>query len=494
MRSRRRSGRQQYITRRIQIIGAAVAAVLVILFLCMSFYFRNHFYFHTQINGLKVGGMTAEKAEEKIAKEVGDYLLTIFDRNGNKYHIMGRDIDGVYVPDGSLKKALKKPNRGAWIPSVFKKNQIDVETPMTYDKSKLEAAVAALSCFKEENIVPPVSAKIERRGDSFVIVPEEPGTQLIREKVIELVGQAVTAGEGTLTLPDDAYVAPEAVSDSPAVVKAMAAIENCLKAGIVYKIADYDEKLTKKEILPMIEIGEDFSVTLNEKKVTDYVQKLASKYNTYGDERQFKTSSGDTVTIGGGDYGWVINKPKEAEQLIADVLSGQTVTREPMYSQRAKVEGFDDIGTTYVEIDYTKQHMWYYEEGQLVLESDIVTGNISKGNGSPDGIFKIVYKQSPAVLKGEDYESNVTYFLPFAYNVGFHDASWRTNFGGTYYKTGGSHGCVNMPGNAAKELYSKIQVDTPVVAYYREKVELTAENCRIANAYSYVKPTVQPDR
>ena len=97
--------------------------------------------------------------------------------------------------------------------------------------------------------------------------------------------------------------------------------------------------------------------------MTDYVQKLASKYNTYGDERQFKTSSGDTVTIGGGDYGWVINKPKEAEQLIADVLSGQTVTREPMYSQRAKVEGFDDIGTTYVEIDYTKQHMWYYEEG-----------------------------------------------------------------------------------------------------------------------------------
>ncbi len=479
--------RQQRMRQRILVIAAAVAAVLVILYLCMSFYFRNHFYFHTEINGLKVGGMTVEKAEEKIAREVGDYLLTIYDRADGKYHIMGRDIDGVYVPDDSLKKAMKKQNMFAWIPSVFRKNRIDVDTPMTYDESKLAAAVAGLSCFQEENTVQPVSAKIERKGDKFELVPEVPGNQLILEKVTELVGKAVTKGEGSLTLPEEAYVAPEVVSDSPVIVEAMATIERCLKAGIVYKIADLDEKLEKDTILDMIEVGEDLSVFLNEKKVTDYVQKLASKYNTYGDERQFKTSSGDTITIGGGDYGWVINKPKEAEQLKADVLSGQVVNREPVYSQRAKVEGFDDIGTTYVEIDYTKQHMWYYEEGQLVLESDIVSGNISKGNGSPDGIFKIVYKQSPAVLKGEDYESNVTYFMPFAYNVGFHDASWRTNFGGSYYKTGGSHGCVNMPGTAAKELYSKIKVDTPVVAYYREKVELTAENCRIANAYSYVK-------
>ena len=36
-----------------------------------------------------------------------------------------------------------------------------------------------------------------------------------------------------------------------------------------------------------------------------YVQQLASKYNTFGRKRSFKTSSGDTIEIGGGDYGWV---------------------------------------------------------------------------------------------------------------------------------------------------------------------------------------------
>lgn len=466
--------------------------VLILLlgmaYLFTSLYFRKHFFPHTEINGLKVGGMTAKEAEEKIAADVGDYLLTIFDRDGEKYHIMGREIDNSYVPDGSLEKALQEQNGYAWIPALFGENQMDVDTPMIYSSQKLAEAVAALPCFAPENITPPVNASLERTEEGYVIQPELPGNQMILEKVVTAVEAAVTAGEGNLILTDEAYAAPERVSSSPELVDALARVNACIGAEVTYQISDYDEKLTSDLIFDMIEVQEDFSITLNEKKITDYVQKLASKYNTYADVREFLTSSGDKIKIGGGDYGWVIQKEKEAQLLKENILSGAPTVREPVYSQRAKVEGFEDIGTTYVEIDYTKQHMWYYEEGQLILESDIVSGNIATGNGSPDGVFKIVYKQSPAVLKGEDYESNVDYFMPFAYNVGIHDASWRTQFGGEFYKTSGSHGCINAPGEIASALYGRIKVDTPVVAYYREKVELTAENCRISNAYSYVKP------
>ena len=242
----------------------------------------------------------------------------------------------------------------------------------------------------------------------------------------------------------------------------------------------------KEQIKDFIEV-EGFEVSLNEKKITDYVQSLASKYNTYADVRKFHTSSNDTVEIGGGDYGWIVDKPGEEEQLKADLETGKSVSREPVYSQRAYVEGKDDVGKTYVEIDYTKQHMWFYKDGELVVESDVVTGNINRDNGSPDGVFKIVYKDSPAVLKGEDYESDVQYFMPFAYNVGIHDASWRGDkFGGEIYKSNGSHGCINAPLEVATKIYENIEVGTPVIAYYREKVELTAENAKISNAFSYV--------
>ena len=159
-----------------------------------------------------------------------------------------------------------------------------------------------------------------------------------------------------------------------------------------------------------------------------------------------------------------------------------------MFNQTAEVKSETyDIGDTYVEVDYTNQHMYFYENGKLKLETDVVTGNVSRNNGSPDGVYKIVYKERDATLVGENYASDVNYFMVFAYNVGFHDASWRTDFGREIYKASGSHGCINMPGNMAEKLYKILPTGTPVIAYYREPVELTAENARISNAYSYVK-------
>ena len=216
-----------------------------------------------------------------------------------------------------------------------------------------------------------------------------------------------------------------------------------------------------------------------------YAQQLASKYNTYAATRSFEPTAGDTVKIGGGDYGWVINKKGEAAQIVEDIKNGESVTREPKYEQRAFVEGADDIGNTYIEIDYTNQHLWYYKDGSLVVDSDIVSGNLNNGNGSPDGVFKVISRQSPATLKGEDYESDVTYFMPFAYNVGLHDASWRSSFGGSIYKNGGSHGCINLPYDAADTIYKNVELGTPVVAYYRENVKLTSNNAKVSNAYSY---------
>ena len=238
----------------------------------------------------------------------------------------------------------------------------------------------------------------------------------------------------------------------------------------------------------MISISDDGNVTLLEDKVKDFVQQMAYKYNTYGDARNFATSSGDVISVAGGDYGWVINKKKEAEQIIADLSNGVPVEREPIYEQTAKKSGADDIGNTYIEIDYTKQHMWYYKDGQMILESDIVSGNINAANGSVDGIYKIVYKEKDAKLVGENYASDVKYFMPFAYNIGIHDASWRSSFGGEIYKSSGSHGCINAPFETAKALYEMVEVGTPVVAYYREPVVLTNNAAKQSNAFSYQAP------
>ena len=119
-----------------------------------------------------------------------------------------------------------------------------------------------------------------------------------------------------------------------------------------------------------------------------------------------------------------------------------------------------------MEINLTAQHLFYYQDGELILESDFVSGNSARGYDTPAGVYGITYKQRDATLTGETYETPVSYWMPFNGNIGMHDASWRAAFGGDIYKTNGSHGCINLPVSVAAELYGYVEKGTPVICYY----------------------------
>lgn len=114
----------------------------------------------------------------------------------------------------------------------------------------------------------------------------------------------------------------------------------------------------------------------------------------------------------------------------------------------------------YIVVSISKQTLKYYEYDRLVLSSNIVTGINGK---TPIGTFKILNKARNITLKGKDYESFVNYWIAFlGSSFGFHDASWRSSFGGSIYKANGSHGCVNMPYNKVQQLYNIAPIGTTV--------------------------------
>ena len=118
-----------------------------------------------------------------------------------------------------------------------------------------------------------------------------------------------------------------------------------------------------------------------------------------------------------------------------------------------------------MEISLKDQRMWMYKDGQLIVDTPVVTGNHSKGWDTPTGVYAVDAKKSPAVLTGEDYASDVTFWLPINGNVGIHDADWREEFGGDLYLTEGSHGCINTPYDQAEIIYNNIEIGAPVVVY-----------------------------
>jgi lipoprotein-anchoring transpeptidase ErfK/SrfK len=157
---------------------------------------------------------------------------------------------------------------------------------------------------------------------------------------------------------------------------------------------------------------------------------------------------------------------KEVEQLKEDILSGLPVEREPVYTTSGCQRSGNEYGDTYLEVDMSNQKVYFIQDGDIILTSDCVTGNTSRGRGTPTGIFSVMYKARNVVLRGRDYASPVTYWMPFYNGCGFHDASWRGSFGGSIYRYSGSHGCVNMPISKAKELYSLVYAGIPVITYY----------------------------
>ena len=201
-------------------------------------------------------------------------------------------------------------------------------------------------------------------------------------------------------------------------------------------------------------------------EIGQYVADLGLKYDTMGQTRTFLTYDNRQVEIKGGDYGWVIDQDEEVKALIEAIESGVTQVREPVYLYSGYSRGTNDIGSTYVEIDLTNQRLVFYQKGTPIVDTPIVSGNPDiEGCGTPTGCYALDAKESPAVLTGEDYEANVTYWMPFAGNVGIHDASWRSEFGGNLYLWEGSHGCVNVPYDKAAEIYANIEVGMPVVVY-----------------------------
>lgn len=235
---------------------------------------------------------------------------------------------------------------------------------------------------------------------------------------------------------------------------------------MTYKFGKKKEVLDGEEIGKWFLVDEKNNVSVASEQITAYVDRLADKWDTVGKAKKLKTSTGKEVEVEGGDYGWKIDREKETEELTKIILAGETATREPEYEKTASSRGKKDYGNTYVEVDLTAQHLTYHKDGEVILESDFVSGNEAKGWNTPTGAYGLYYKERNRILRGQGYASPVSFWMPFNGGVGFHDAKWRGSFGGTYYKRNGSHGCINLPYSAAKTLYDNIEAGCAVLVYY----------------------------
>lgn len=454
--------------------AAAVAVAAVVIYIQIGKQYETVFFPNTAINGMDASGKTVEEVKRMIASGIDGYTLTIKERGGAEEAIEGADIGLESVFDGSLEELLADQEPNEWIRHRKTPKSFEIGTMIQYDEEKLAAEAAKLNCFNEEQVVKPENASISDYvpGQGYHVIPAVEGNELDDDKVLAAMKEAVINLRKEISLEElDAYIKPEIPSDDGELLARVQALNSYVNVRVTYTFGDSRVVLDGDTIKDWIGILDDGSIYVSSGAVTEYVKGLASKYDTYNKAKYLKTSYGKTVRITGGSYGWRIDQAAEADELAAIIRSGESQTREPVYKQKAASHGENDYGDTYVEINLTAQHLYYYKNGSLVVESDFVSGNESKGWSTPAGVYPLTYKQRDAVLKGEDYKTPVDYWMPFNGGIGLHDATWRSSFGGTLYKNGGSHGCVNLPHPVAAKIFENISAGTPVLCYHLEGTE-----------------------
>lgn len=437
------------------------------VFLFSGLFFSTRFYPGTVINGIKVSCLTTGEADRKLAERASSYVLVLHGRNGVKEVITGPEIGLEFGCSFGSSYYKKMQNRTFWALSNLKPGVLTFGGAFTYDESLLRSRYDNLSCTDDTKTVEPKNAGLAYSNGSFQIIREVYGNQVIDEILYPHIQNVIKSGKSEINLEQiNCYLNPTIKWDSPKILNTKIVADGYAAAKVIYQFTGGAEVVDGDEISSWIEFDHDLNISFNKGKIAGYLRQLASHYDTFGKERDFVTSSGEKIKIGGGDYGWKVDIRKETETIIEIIMSGLTVVKEPEFSQRGALRDTNDIGPTYVEIDLTKQHLWFYSGGILIVQGAIVSGNISKGYKTPEGIYSLKYKIRNAVLRGENYESSVSYWMPFNNDIGIHDAPWRKEFGRNIYLTRGSHGCINAPVYLAETLFKRISVGTPIVCYY----------------------------
>jgi lipoprotein-anchoring transpeptidase ErfK/SrfK len=460
---RKRSNNQKS---KVMLGGVISLCSLAAIYIGVSLFCINHFNFGTVINGIDVSGRNIEEAENKLSAEVNKYTLTLEERGDKTEEIKAADV-GLKFDSGKIKEIKDKQNPFAWISTILKKNDSEMSQIVSYDDDMLNKTIDKLNCLNDKKIESPKSAGFKFENGAYQVEKEVLGNKINKEALHDAIGKAILNVQPKLNLDSsEAYEKPQYTSESPEVLETKKTLEKYVGTKITYKADNKTEVLDGSTINKWLSVNDKLEISFDEAKVRNYVYKISSMYNTYESTRSFVTTSKNTIQVSGGNYGWIVDNGKEAKEIIEAVKNGQDITKEPAFSQTAKVKGSNDVGNTYVEIDMTKQHLWFYKNGALVVEGDVVTGGASTNTLTPAGTYVLNYKERHAKLVGEDYVSPVEYWMPFNGNIGIHDASWRSEFGKQIYLTNGSHGCINSPFELAKTIYENIEAGTPIVCYY----------------------------
>lgn len=429
-----------------------------------SSYYTDHFLPKTFVDDIDVSNNTVETANKKLADRFDSETFTLTENKKEWKSYKKADFGLQTDFTEELTKIKDAQNKWSWgIAQLSSKQENSLEADV-FDETTLNKQIenlqTELDTLNKER-TETKNATIQKGEDGFSIQKEVIGDQLDTQKLVADVKENLLSGSENLEL-ETYKKQPTVLSDDENLKKEIEKLNQVAQIDASYSINGETLQIPTETIADWL-IYKDNEVTLDQEKVAAYVSDLANKYNTSTNSSTFSSTKRGEVEVPAGTLSWTIDQTSETAALSEAILAGETFNRVPIFQGSANPSE-PLFGNTYIEVDLVNQHMWYYKDGNAVLDTDIISGK--PASQTPPGVFYVWKKERNATLKGEDYASPVDYWMPIDWTgVGIHDSDWQTAYGGDLWKTVGSHGCVNTPPSVMKTLFESTEVGTPVIVF-----------------------------
>ena len=443
-------------------------------------FFWGRFLPGTVVNGVDTSWKTIHAATESFGEVADDYKLKVQDQ-GVTLSLAGKDIDLSFDAKAFERASTHRLTKLFWPIALFLPRSYTVTKATTFDEARLQSicqqTVEAVNAGARSSVNAAIA--YDEASGAYVGVAESQGTRLDDEAVLGEVSKAVSTLQETLSLTKGVLEKPTVVEDDPRFAAAIEKAEAFPDLSIDLRlsnvvVATVDETLYRT----WLAIGDDYDVHASVEAIEEWTKgDLSAQLDSVGKLRTWNRWDEKLCQVYDGTYGWNIDGSALATEIASHLDEHVDTPIEVPCTQRAALynPGGPDWGNRYIEVDMTEQCAYMYDEGgNIIWQSECVTGNESKNDGTVIGVYAIEKKKSPEKLVGldndgdgePDYENDVDFWMPFYGGYGLHDAIWRDTFDYDTYLTDGSHGCVNLPYYAAATLYELCEVGDPVVVHW----------------------------
>ena len=366
----------------------------------------------------------------------------------------------------SLKETPKSAtqNQQAWELKLNLSSNSKIYNDSNYTcKNKYAAITELLKQLMKVPFNSPKSINFKFNGSEFTPVEPIMGTKIDTAALRILITDAKTNNVQTIDLVKEGlYVKPTYELNSKKAKDGKLALEKCLKTVITLTCSQGDFTLDKSIFGECLNLDTSMKVKIDIVPIQKYMQDIAKKIEIPLAEIIKKNPVVDTSSDAEEILFTRVNINAMVNELISIIPRGANKSQNIILSTSSLPRGLKEGFLDFVEVSIKEQKLWLFKNGNLILETDVVTGNKRLGRSTPKGSYKVRSKSRNVTLRGPGYACPVSYWIPFFEGYGLHDANWRDRFGAAIFENRGSHGCVNIPPVNLPIIFANVEIGTPV--------------------------------